>query len=119
MATKAAVARAPASGLAPRRSSPAPPAGVQKKAAAPEAEPEAVMEVLREYFAAVGALSFELEGTVGHFAGEGLTVFFNDPLPCADPALQAVRLAVAMRARVRELSASWRKRGYELGFGVG
>jgi class 3 adenylate cyclase/CheY-like chemotaxis protein/DNA-binding CsgD family transcriptional regulator len=82
-------------------------------------EPEAVMQVLREYFAAVGALSFELEGTVGHFAGEGLTVFFNDPLPCADPALQAVRLAVAMRARMRELSASWRKHGYELGFGVG
>jgi DNA-binding NarL/FixJ family response regulator len=83
------------------------------------AEPEAVMQVLREYFAAVGALSFELEGTVGHFAGEGLTVFFNDPLPCADPAVQAVRLAVAMRERVRELSATWRRRGYELGFGVG
>ena len=82
-------------------------------------EPEAVMRVLGEYFAAVGRLSFEHEGTVGHFAGEGLTVFFNDPLPCTDPAAQAVRLAIAMRERVRELSAAWRRRGYELGFGVG
>jgi adenylate cyclase len=82
-------------------------------------EPESVMQVLRDYLAAVGALSFELEGTVGHFAGAGMTVFFNDPLPCPDPAARAVSLAIAMRDRVRELSTGWRRRGYELGFGVG
>jgi adenylate cyclase len=82
-------------------------------------EPEAVMRVLGEYYAAVGALSFEHEGTVSHFAGDGLTVFFNDPLPCADPAGQAVRLALAMRERVQELGALWRRRGHQLGLGVG
>ena len=46
-------------------------------------------------------------------------VLFNDPLPCPDPAARAVRMAIAMRERVAELAAGWRRRGHELGFGVG
>jgi len=83
------------------------------------AEPEEVMAILREYHDAMGSLIFEFEGTVGHFAGDGMMVFFNDPLPCPDPAARAVRMAVAMRERMGALSAAWRKRGNELGFGVG
>jgi DNA-binding NarL/FixJ family response regulator len=82
-------------------------------------EPEAVMHVLRQYYAAVGTLCFAFEGTLGHFAGGGLTVFFNDPLPCPDPAGQAVRLAIAMREKMHELTSGWRKHGHELGFSVG
>ena len=83
------------------------------------AEPEEVMAILREYHDAMGSLIFEFEGTVGHFAGDGMMVFFNDPLPCPDPAARAVRMAVSMRERMGALSAAWRKRGNELGFGVG
>jgi len=83
------------------------------------AEPEEVMGVLREYHAAMGALIFQFEGTLERFAGDGLMVFFNDPLPCPDPAARAVRMAVAMRERAGELAAMWRKRGHQLDFGVG
>ncbi|HWT78179.1 MAG TPA: response regulator [Candidatus Methylomirabilis sp.] len=83
------------------------------------AEPEEVMGVLREYHAAMGALIFQYEGTLERFAGDGLMVFFNDPLPCPDPAERAVRMAVAMRERVGELAVTWRNRGYPLGFGMG
>jgi len=83
------------------------------------AEPEEVMAVLQEYHAALGAQIHKFEGTVEHFAGDGVMVLFNDPLPCPDPSLRAVRMAVEMRARIAELSAKWRKRGHELGFGVG
>ena len=62
---------------------------------------------------------FEFEGTLERFAGDGLMVFFNDPLPCDEPAAKAVRMAAAMRERALELSRAWRKRGHELGFGVG
>ena len=82
-------------------------------------EPEAVMHVLREYYAAVGNLSFAFEGTLGHFAGSGLTVFFNDPLPCPDPAGRAVRLAIAIGEQMRELLTGWRKLGHELGLRMG
>ncbi|HEY7675891.1 MAG TPA: response regulator [Candidatus Methylomirabilis sp.] len=82
-------------------------------------EPEEVMGVLREYHEAMGRLVFQFEGTLERFAGDGLMVFFNDPLPCPDPAARAVRMAVAMRTRAGELAAAWRKRGHELGFGVG
>jgi DNA-binding NarL/FixJ family response regulator len=82
-------------------------------------EPESVMHVLREYYTAVGDLSFAFEGTLGHFAGGSQTVFFNDPLSCPDPAVQAVRLAIAMSEKMRELMAGWRKRGHELGFRAG
>jgi adenylate cyclase len=83
------------------------------------AEPEEVMGVLREYHAALGALIFRFEGTLEHFAGDGLMVFFNDPLPCPDPAARAVRMAVAMRQQMGELTEKWWKRGHQLGFGVG
>ena len=83
------------------------------------AEPEEVMAVLREYHAALGAQIHKFEGTVEHFAGDGVMVLFNDPLPCPDPSERAVRMAVEMRTRIAELSAKWRKRGHELGFGVG
>ena len=83
------------------------------------AAPEEVMEVLRDYHAAMGELIFRFEGTLERFAGDGLMVFFNDPLPCPDPAARAVRMAVAMRERAGELGKAWRKRGHELDFGVG
>jgi adenylate cyclase len=82
-------------------------------------EPEEVMKILREYHAAVGSLLFRFEGTLEHFAGDGLMIFFNDPLPCPDPAARAVRMAVATRQQMNELSGKWRKRGHQLGFGMG
>ena len=82
-------------------------------------EPEEVMGVLREYHSAMGSLIFRFEGTLERFTGDGLMVFFNDPLPCPDPAAQAVRMAVEMREFVGELGENWRKRGYQLDFGVG
>lgn len=77
------------------------------------------MSVLRDYHTAMGELIFRFEGTLEHFAGDGMMVFFNDPLPCDDPAGQAVRMAIAMRERAGELAAGWRKRGHQLGFGMG
>ena len=83
------------------------------------AEPEEVMGILQEYHEAIGGLIASFGGTVEHFAGDGLMVFFNDPLPCPEPEAQAVRLATAMRERMTGVSDIWRNRGYELGFGVG
>ncbi|MEK7862321.1 MAG: adenylate/guanylate cyclase domain-containing protein, partial [Chloroflexota bacterium] len=83
------------------------------------AEPEEVMGVLREYHKAMGDLIVEHRGTLEHFEGDGFMVFFNDPVPMADHELAAVRMAVAMRDRVAQLAAAWRKKGYDLGFGVG
>ena len=84
------------------------------------AEPEELMGVLRAYHAALGGLVHRYEGTLERFAGDGLMVFFNDPLPCPDPARRAVRMAVAMRERVaRARRGRGRRRGHELGFGVG
>ena len=71
-------------------------------------EPEEVMTVLGEYHAALGDLIHRFEGTLEQFAGDGLMVFFNDPLPCDDPALRAVRMAVAMRGRIQDLADGWR-----------
>ena len=82
-------------------------------------EPEEVIGVLREYHAVMGDLIFRFEGTLERFAGDGLMVFFNDPLPCPDPAARAVRMAIQMRECMAELSAKWRKRGHQLAFGVG
>jgi class 3 adenylate cyclase/CheY-like chemotaxis protein len=82
-------------------------------------EPEELMSILHQYHGAMGQLIFEFEGTLEHFAGDGLMVYFNDPLPCDEPAAKAVRMAAAMRERTQELSRAWRKRGHELGFGVG
>ncbi|MEA2640905.1 MAG: hypothetical protein QOF51_2299, partial [Chloroflexota bacterium] len=86
---------------------------------AEQAEPEEVMRVLHEYHEVMGELVFRYEGTLERFAGDGLMVFFNDPLPCPDPAQRAVRMALEMRERVRLLEQSWQRRGYQLGFGVG
>jgi adenylate cyclase len=83
------------------------------------AEPEEIMAVLGEYHEAMGDLVFRFEGTLEHFAGDGLLVFFNDPVPCSDAPERAVRMAVAMRARVAELSEGWHRVGHDLGFGVG
>ncbi len=83
------------------------------------AEPEDVMAVLGEYHDALGPLIHRYEGTLDRFAGDGLIVFFNDPVPCPDPALRAVRLAVTMREAVTALARSWAARGHEIGFGVG
>ena len=83
------------------------------------AEPEETMRVLREYYKALGSHLRPFEATIGHFAGDGLMAFFNDPLPCPDPAARAVRMSVAMQESVGELIKSWRKRGINLGFGVG
>jgi class 3 adenylate cyclase/putative methionine-R-sulfoxide reductase with GAF domain len=83
------------------------------------AEPEEVMGVLREYHEAMGRLILEHEGTLERFAGDGMMVFFNDPVPIDNPAERAVRMAAAMRDRVRELRAGWRKRGHDLDLGVG
>lgn len=83
------------------------------------APPQAVLDVLRVYHQAMGELIDEFQGTIEHRAGDGIMVIFNAPLTCNDPAFQAVRLAVAMRNRMRDLSKDWQKCGYELGFGVG
>jgi class 3 adenylate cyclase len=82
-------------------------------------EPEEVWAVLREFHAALGPLVSRFEGTLDHFSGDGLMVYFNDPLPCPDPAERAVRMAVAMREAVGELMSGWRRRGFEIGFGIG
>jgi adenylate cyclase len=83
------------------------------------AEPEEVMTVLRQYHGEMGRLILEHEGTLERFTGDGMMIFFNDPVPVPDPAERAVRMAVAMRARVDELAVGWRKHGYDLAFGVG
>jgi adenylate cyclase len=82
-------------------------------------EPEEVMAVIRDFHETMGNLIVQSEATVGWFAGDGLMVWFNDPIPCPDPAARAVRLAVAMRTAMAELSAKWLKRGHELDFSVG
>jgi adenylate cyclase len=83
------------------------------------AEPEDVWDILGEYHAALGDLISRFEGTLERFAGDGLMVFFNDPIPCDDAPLRSIRMALAMRQRVRELAASWERRGHQLAFGVG
>jgi class 3 adenylate cyclase len=77
------------------------------------------MGVLREYHAEMGKLILEHEGTLERFTGDGMMVFFNDPMPVTNPAERAVRMALAMRERVAGLSVMWRKRGFDLDFGVG
>jgi class 3 adenylate cyclase len=77
------------------------------------------MTVLREYHTALGALIHKYEGTVERFAGDGVMILFNDPLPCPDPSQRAVHMALEMRDQIAELAVSWRKYGHELGFGVG
>jgi adenylate cyclase len=83
------------------------------------ADPEEVMAVLRDYHAAMGELILAHEGTLERFTGDGMMVFFNDPVPLPNPAERAVRMTLAMRERIGTLAAQWRRRGYPLDFGVG
>jgi adenylate cyclase len=82
-------------------------------------EPEEVMAVVGSYHAAMGELIVKYEATVGWFAGDGLMVWFNDPIPCDDPAARAVRMAVEMREAMSALTTGWRRRGHELDFSIG
>jgi class 3 adenylate cyclase len=86
---------------------------------AESAAPEELFEVLREYHGALGELIPAYEGTLEHFAGDGVMVFFNDPVPVADHELKAVQLALAAQERLAELAQVWRKRGTELALGIG
>ena len=86
---------------------------------AESAEPEEVMVLLHDYHAALVPLIQQFEGTLDRFVGDGLMVYFNDPLPCPNPAERAVSLAVAMRGAVTTLAQTWRRRDYQLGFGIG
>lgn len=83
------------------------------------ADPEEVMGVLREYHAAMGALILAHQGTLERFTGDGIMVFFNDPVAVDDPAARAARMALQMQQRTEALALGWRKRGYELQLGIG
>jgi class 3 adenylate cyclase/CheY-like chemotaxis protein len=83
------------------------------------AEPEDVINVLHEYHAEMGRIIVAHEGTIERFAGDGIMVFFNDPVPLTNPAERAVRMALDMRERFVFLSADWRRQGFELGIGIG
>ena len=83
------------------------------------AEPEEVMGVLREYHAELGRLIMEYDGTIEHFAGDGVMILFNAPLPVEHHELQAIRMALRMREAIAVLAQGWKKHGYALGFGVG
>jgi adenylate cyclase len=83
------------------------------------AEPEEVLDFLRDYHGALGPLVSQFEGTLDQFSGDGIMVFFNDPVPIPDPAERAVKMAMAMREAAGKLIADWRERGRDLGFGAG
>ena len=86
---------------------------------AESAEPEELMALLHDYHAALVPLIQQFEGTLDRFVGDGVMVYFNDPLPCPNPAERAVALAVAMRDAVTALAQTWRRHDYQLGFGIG
>ena len=86
---------------------------------AEQADPEELMTLLSQYHRMMGEAITEHDGTLEHFAGDGVMVFFNDPIEQGDHVERCVRMAVEMRDRFAELAAAWRERGYELGFGVG
>jgi class 3 adenylate cyclase len=83
------------------------------------AEPEEVLDFLREYHGALGPLVSQFEGTLDQFSGDGIMVFFNDPVPCPNPAERAIKMAIAMRETAGLLIVAWRERGRDLGFGAG
>ena len=82
-------------------------------------EPEEVMSVLRGYHAEMGRLIIEHEGTLERFTGDGMMIFFNDPVPVHNAAERSIRMALAMHTRVAELIANWQKLGYDLDLGIG
>jgi GAF domain-containing protein len=83
------------------------------------ADPEDVMTVLREYHEALGASIVKYSGTLERYAGDGVMVVFNDPVPVDNPALQAVLMALEMRDAIGALTETWRRWGHEIGFGIG
>jgi adenylate cyclase len=83
------------------------------------AEPEEVMNVLGEYHNLVGSLVTKHQGTIERFAGDGMLIFFNDPIPVAEAAEQAFRMAIALRENFSTLRAQWKRRGYELDLSCG
>ena len=83
------------------------------------ADPEDVMTLLRHYHAAICEIIIKYSGTLERYAGDGVMVVFNDPVPVDNPALQAVRMALDMRAALSALIEKWRRLGHELGFGIG
>lgn len=86
---------------------------------AERAEPEEVMALLRDYHAALGPIVARYEGTLDHYSGDGVMVFFNDPLPTPEPAKRAIEMAAAMREAAQQVLKTWRRHGHDLGFGVG
>jgi class 3 adenylate cyclase/putative methionine-R-sulfoxide reductase with GAF domain len=82
-------------------------------------DPEDVMALLREYHAAIGGIINKYGGTLERYAGDGVMVVFNDPIPVDNPALQAARMAIDMRMAIGELIEKWRKLGHDIGFGIG
>ncbi len=86
---------------------------------AESAEPEEMMEVLGEFHTAMGQLIMEYEGTLERFTGDGMMIFFNDPVEVSNPEERAVRMAVAMRDEVAKLKEHWRRLGHELALGIG
>lgn len=82
-------------------------------------DPEDVMTLLREYHSAIGRIIFEYGGTLERFAGDGVMVIFNDPVPVENPALQAVRMALDLRKAIMAMIEKWRRLGHDLGFGIG
>lgn len=82
-------------------------------------DPEDVVQVLDEYYGAAGARLREATATVGAFAGDGLMAYFNDPVPCDDPAGRAVQVARQIQGDLEGLSEKWRRRGFHLGHGIG
>jgi class 3 adenylate cyclase len=83
------------------------------------AEPEDVMELLRSYYRVAGETIFKFDGTLESFAGDGMMIFFNDPVPCENHAEKAVRLGLELRDRVKELRIGWLKKNYNLDLGTG
>jgi class 3 adenylate cyclase len=86
---------------------------------AERAEPEEVMALLRDYHSALGPVVAHFEGTLDHYGGDGIMVFFNDPLPTPEPAKRAVEMVVVMRETAAGVVKAWRRRGHTIGFGVG
>ena len=82
-------------------------------------DPEDVMALLREYHVAIGEIIIKYSGTLERYAGDGVMVVFNDPVPVPKPALQAVQAALDMRAAIEVLTEKWSRLGHDLGFGVG
>jgi adenylate cyclase len=82
-------------------------------------DPEDVMALLREYHVAIGEIIIRYSGTLERYAGDGVMVVFNDPIPVDNPALQAVQMALEMRVAIGTLTEKWRQLGHEIGFGIG